>query len=136
MVVQGETATIVVAVPPCPVSGATEVRVEFDAGVAGAGALPEGSITDQIVGGYAGTMRRLHDLLAVVNGAWPNVAPPDLLLNLVQMGNRLSIDPAAAPAEFSRFLQKSVELKAVLDKLPLSPEARVRANALLKEMGY
>ncbi len=81
---------------------------------------------------FAGRMRRLHDLHALVNGAWPKVAPPELLLSLVQTGDRLSIDPAAAPAEFSRFLQKLVELEAVIDKLPLTPAARVRANALLR----
>ncbi len=133
----GETATIVVAVPPGPVSVATEIRVEVDTGPAtGEAQVRATSMVEQAWSGFAGTVRRLHDLLNVVNGGWPGVAPPEVLLNLVQTGNRLSIDPVSAPAEFGRFATKLADLKVAVDKLPLSPEARTRAKALLKEMGY
>jgi alpha-glucosidase len=133
---EGETATIVILVPACPVSGATEVRVELDAGATSAGARPGAEVTEQIAAGFAGTMRRLHDLLDLVNGGWPGVAPPELLLTLVQAGNRMSIDPARAATEFELVRRKLPELKVTIDKLPLAADARVRANALLKEIGF
>jgi alpha-glucosidase len=127
----GGAATIVVAVPPAPVSAATEIRVEVETGERTGQAAARAAWP-----GFAGTMRRLHDLLAVVNGAWPDMAPPDLLLNLAQMGNRLSIDPAAARAEVDQLGSKLAALKVVLDTLPLKAEARVKADALMKELGY
>jgi alpha-glucosidase len=134
---EGETATVVVAVPPCRVSGVTEVRVEVDAGpAAGHGPVSQVSIAEQAAAGFAGTMRRLHDLHALVNGGWPNVAPPDILLELVQAGDRMSIDPTRAPLEFELVRRKLPDLKVAVDNLPLTPEARVRANALFREMGY
>jgi hypothetical protein len=110
--------------------------VELDAGATSAGARPGAEVTEQIAAGFAGTMRRLHDLLDLANGGWPGVAPPELLLTLVQAGNRMSIDPARAATEFELVRRKLPELKVTIDKLPLAADARVRANALLKEIGF
>jgi alpha-glucosidase len=133
----GETATVVVAVPPGPVSAALDITVETGAGVPpGAGALREAGVADEVAAGFGGTMRRLHDLHALMNAAWPSFAPPELLLNLVQAGNRMSVEPARAAEEFELVRRKLPELKVAIDKLPLEPAMRARADALLKEMGY
>jgi hypothetical protein len=79
--------------------------------------------------------RRLHDLHAVVNAGWPGVAPPEILLNLVQAGNRMSIDPARAPLEFEFVRRTLPELRLAIDTLALTPEARTKANAIFREMG-
>jgi hypothetical protein len=132
---EGETATIVVAVPPGPVTAATEIRVDVESDL-GASAVSDAGARRPTWVGFGGLMRRLRDLLTVVNGAWPAVAPPEVLLNLVQVGNRLSIDPASARVEFDRLGAKLAGLKVAIDTLPLAPEARARATALFKEMGY
>jgi alpha-glucosidase len=133
----GDTATIVVRVPPAPVSASTEIRVELGAApAAGAGLVREPSLAEQIAAGFAGTMRRLHDLHDLVNAGWPGVAPPEILLSLVQTGNRMSLDPSRAALEFDNVRRELPELRVAIDKLPLTPEARVRANAIFREMGY
>ncbi len=134
---EGETATVAIAVPPTPVSSAVEVRVEAGAGVPrGAGPVREATVDEQLAAGFGGTMRRLRELHALVNGGWPNVAPPALLIDLVQAGHRMSLDPSTAAAEIERMRSKLPELKVAIDKLPLAPDARVKANALMKELGY
>jgi Glycosyl hydrolases family 31 TIM-barrel domain/Glycosyl hydrolase family 31 C-terminal domain/Domain of unknown function (DUF5110) len=133
----GDTATVVVSVPPTPTSSSIEIRVELGATrAASAGRTGEPGAADEIAAGFAGTMRRLHDLHALVNGSWPKVAPPDLLLNLVQAGNRMSIDPARASLEFELVRRKLPELRVAIDKLTLTPEARTKADAIFREMGY
>jgi hypothetical protein len=137
---EGDTATAIVRVPPGPTSETTEIRVEPNIGPVTTFSDPTGpptetDIAERAATGFAGIMRRLHDLHALVNAGWPKVVPPDILLNLVQTGNRMSFAPRGARPEFDVLKRKLPELRAAIDNLVLTPEARMRANAIFREMG-
>jgi Glycosyl hydrolase family 31 C-terminal domain/Glycosyl hydrolases family 31 TIM-barrel domain/Domain of unknown function (DUF5110) len=121
----GDTMTTHVAVPWMKVSVPVEVRVTPAANPPEAAALVERG---------PGILRRLRELHDLVNSGWPKAIPPDLLLNLVQTGNRMTIKPAAAAGELAALARGLGELPAVMAKVELTPEARVRAEALLREL--
>ncbi len=138
---EGETATTVVSVPNVPASPAVEILVEpnLAGGTLGVydAALPRPvtNLAEARVIGFAGIERRLHDLHVIVNGGWPKATPPDILLNLVQTGNRMSLQPADGPSELDALAKKLPELKATIDKLALTPAARARVTAIFRELG-
>jgi alpha-glucosidase len=126
----GDAVAIVVGVPPAPVTAATEIRVDLAPEPASSGTAAAAG--DWV--GLAGRLRRLRDLLAVVNGAWPGAAPPEILVNLAQLGRRLSVDPTRARVEVAQLGAKVAALETSIASLPLAPEAREKAAALLREV--
>ncbi len=137
---EGETATVVVTVPNVPASAAVEVWVGPNLGTLTLGVYdasqppPVTNHSERLVTGFAGIQRRLHDLHALVNAGWPKAVPPDLLLELVQTGNRFSIGPSEAPLELQALPARLTVLKAAIDKLPLTPELRARADAIMNDL--
>ncbi|HEY3381912.1 MAG TPA: TIM-barrel domain-containing protein [Vicinamibacterales bacterium] len=121
----GESATTVISLGFAPSSAAATVTVTVPT-------APAEFTT--LLNALPGVMRRLRDLHDVVNGRWPKSVPPDVLLHAVQTGNRMSLEPTEAQAELAMLAR---ELPAVIDainRLPLTPEARQRANALIAEL--
>ncbi len=121
----GETMTTHVAVPWVKVSDRVEVRVDPAPVTLEMGALVERG---------PGVLRRLRELHDLVNRGWPKAIPPDLLLNLVQSGNRMTIKPASALGELAALARGLQDLPAVLAKVELPGDARARADALLSEL--
>lgn len=121
----GESGTTIVSVPWTSVSAAVEVRVAPAAVPAPLALLADG---------LPGVLARLHDLHNLVNRGWPKAIPPDLLLNLVQTGNRMSLKPGTALEELAALAKQLPELARQIGQVEMTPDARLKANALLKEI--
>lgn len=122
---EGETATTVVTTTRAGVSAPIEIRVTL--------ADPPARVA-ALVDRVPGVLMRLHDLHDLVNRAWPHAVPPELLINLVQTGNRMTLEPGSAEQELAALDERLPALADVIGKLDLAPEMRTRANALLQEM--
>ena len=120
-------------------SVATEVRVEVDPGpAAGAGLAREPTLAEQIAAGFAGTMRRLHDLLdprerrVAGRGASGDPVEP-------RAGGEPDVDRpglGAAPSS-SRFETKLADLQGGRSTSWRSRLGRARGRTrCFKEMGY
>ncbi len=118
----GEAMTTYIAVPPAAVSSAVEIRVTP------AAAPPD---VTGLVDRFPGIQRRLHDLHNLVNRGWPKAIPPDVLLNLVQTGNRMSMKPATSIDELISLKKSLPILESAVAGIVMNAEARTQANALL-----
>jgi hypothetical protein len=123
----GQSGTTVVSVPWTKISAGVELRVAPSAVPAPLALLADG---------LPGVLARLHDLHDLVNRGWPKAVPPDLLLNLAQTGNRMSLKPETALDELAALAKGLPQLARVIAKLELTPEARSRAGALLGQMEF
>jgi alpha-glucosidase (family GH31 glycosyl hydrolase) len=121
----GEAMTTHIAVPSSAVTSAIEIRVTPS--------RPPIELS-WLIDGFPGLQRRLHDLHNLVNRGWPKAIPPDVLLNLVQTGNRMSSKPAEAIDELTALNNALPALEAAVAKIVMTPEARTQASALLQAM--
>lgn len=121
----GQSGTTHIAVPWTTIAGRAEVRVS---------PVPIPAPLAELADGLPGVLARLEDLHALVNRGWPKAAPPDLLLNLAQTGNRMSLRPATAMDELAALQRGLQPLAEAVNRLELTPEARKRAAALLADM--
>jgi hypothetical protein len=120
-----ETATTSIRVPATKVTGAVDVHVVPVR-------LPPALAP--LADSLQGVLARLRDLHDLVNRGWPKAVPSDLLLNLLQTGNRMSLKPASALDELAALQRGLPELARQVEAMSLTPEARLHANALLKEL--
>ena len=96
----GDRLMTVVTLPQRPVDRATTVTVE----------LPDDD--PSLLDGVPGTLRRLRTAMDILNTVWPDDWSPEALIDLVQTGNRITLDPASAARE----------LTALRDRLPAALE--------------
>jgi hypothetical protein len=127
----GTSLTTIVRVGRTPVRQKVVVSVE-------GGSIPANRREDEpfvaLIDGWEGRMARLAALHALVNGGGPNVPPPDVLIDLVQTGHRITLKPGTAIAEIDHFQAKLPELVEQIGKLALSDQDKVRAAALLESI--
>jgi alpha-glucosidase (family GH31 glycosyl hydrolase) len=121
----GDTLTTTVTVPPTPVNQRVDVIVK-------PAAVPADRTA--IVNGWAGRLARLRALRNLVNGGWSKVAPPDLLINMVQAGTRITLKPETALTEIAALVGNLPALNEQIGRLDLKPEDRIQAAALLKAL--
>jgi hypothetical protein len=119
----GEQMTTHVTVAETSVTTAVEIRVTPSA-------VPPDLAA--FVDGFPGLQRRLHELHNLVNLGWPRAIPPDILLNLLQTGSRMTMNPARALNELTALVRALPELDTAVAGIVMTPEARTRANALLQ----
>ena len=74
----------------------------------------------RIAGGAAGILSRLRKTMALVNSQWPKEWSPDALVAAVQTGNRATIHPETAEAEFSQLKQQLPKLLSGVSQLSLN----------------
>jgi hypothetical protein len=66
-----------------------------------------------------------------INGQWPAQWSPEDLIQLVQAGRRIELNPAGAAAELEKFERGSKEVVALINKLGLPPEALKQVLSVL-----
>jgi alpha-glucosidase len=82
--------------------------------------------------GFAGAMTRLRATYDALNGMWPIAAPPDVLIDAMQTGDRLGYHPGRAEEELAHFRKILPQAQAAVDQLTKS--ARDRQEELAKRM--
>jgi alpha-glucosidase len=99
---EGNTLTTVITLPSFPVAVGVVVEVQRANDL-----VAHGSELDD----FAGTMTRLREAYDALNQTWPMGWSPDLLVEAMQTGDRLSYHPESAQEPITR-------LHAILPKLP------------------
>ncbi|MGI9103063.1 MAG: TIM-barrel domain-containing protein [Terriglobales bacterium] len=114
----GDHATIVISLPRQPVSQRVNVSVAFPPYRQG----PEGR---RLLYGLPGKIARLKHAMALAEMSWPNGWAPDVMLDAVQTGNRISLHPETAYQELERLesnlpevITQLQDLEAELLKMP------------------
>jgi len=77
--------------------------------------------------GFAGTMTRLRGAYDATNVLWPVVGPPDVLVDAMQTGDRLSYHPERAIAEIAHLREKLPKTQASVAAIDSDFAARLDA---------
>jgi alpha-glucosidase len=91
---EGNTLTTVIPVPSQSVASAVTVVVRRAPGL---------TARRNELDGFAGAMTRLRGAYDAMHQTWPVSDPPDVLIDAMQTGDRLSYHPENAPQEIARF---------------------------------
>jgi alpha-glucosidase len=120
MAYQGNTLTTVIPVPRHSVHGVVTIEVRRAPGL-----MARRNQLD----GFAGEMTRLRETYDAVNKTLPVTAPPDVLTEAMQTGDRLGCHPEQAREEISHFHQMLPQAQAAVQKLAADFAQRMDAMA-------
>jgi alpha-glucosidase len=82
--------------------------------------------------GFAGAMTRLRTTYDALNGMWPVAAPPDILIDAMQTGDRLGYHPERAQDEVAHLRKILPQAQAAVDQL--SKTAKDRMEEIAKRL--
>jgi len=109
----GNTLTTIVTVGPHPVTATVTVAVLR---------TPELVAREAELDGFAGKMTRYYDAGDAVDHAGLSTYAPDSLIDLLQMGDRLTYRPDMAGVELAKLPSLSAEALAAVEKLEVNAE--------------
>ena len=105
---EGNTLTTVIPVPGENVAGKITVEVRRTAGLT----ARRGELD-----GFAGTMTRLRGAYDAINQTLPVSAPPDILIDAMQTGDRLGYHPERAQEEIAHLHQSLPQVQAAVAQI-------------------
>ena len=104
---EGNTLTTVIPVPAASVTKRVTVMIERAPGMTARRAELDG---------YAGAMTRLRAAYDAMQQTWPVSAPPDVLVDAMQSGDRLGYRPEKAQDELAHFHEVLPKARAALNE--------------------
>jgi alpha-glucosidase len=122
---QGNTLTTVIPVPAASVSSKVVIEIRRTDGLAARRAELDG---------FAGTMARLRGAYDAMNQTPPLSAPPDVLVDAMQSGDRLGYHPEKAAEEIAHLHQVLPAAQSAL--ADIGKEASARIEDLNKRMPH
>jgi alpha-glucosidase len=109
----GATLTTIITVPSTPVNQRVEVLVKT---------------ATAPISGVRGQLARLRTAMEILETSWPNGWSPDILIEAVQTGRRITLQPSTARAELEK-LQR--DMPAIVDAISkMDVDCRMTATAL------
>ncbi|MBI3406173.1 MAG: DUF5110 domain-containing protein [Acidobacteria bacterium] len=91
----------------------------------------ENQSQSKMVHGFRGKLARLRRSMDILNTTWPNNWSPDILIDAVQAGNRISLDPRTVSAEIEKLDRAIPQIISEIEKMEIDPRIRGRALAQL-----
>jgi alpha-glucosidase len=115
----GNTLTTVITVAQMPVTARVVVRVHRSAALVARSAELDG---------FAGLMTRLHETYDSLNSLWPLGWSPDVLVDAMESGDRLSYRPQTAGTELTHFRDVLPQAMAAVQEMaqPMDKAAQKR----------
>jgi alpha-glucosidase len=113
---EGNTLTTVVPVAAHSVSEKVTIEVRRNAGL---------TARRSELDGFAGAMTRLRTTYDSLNGMWPVAAPPDILIDAMQTGDRLGYHPERAEEELAHFHKILPQAQASVAQLSKTAKDRL-----------
>jgi hypothetical protein len=121
----GNTLTTIISLPRVSVSQALEVTAQLPAG-----SDPNSPLLD----GVPGKLARFTKAMGILNHSWPHGWSPDLLIDAVQTGERISVNPANAHAELEKLQRNVPEILRQIETMDAEKALVDAALAHLQEM--
>jgi alpha-glucosidase len=118
----GDTLTTVISLPPINVRQKLDVRVKPLNAMRGE--------TD-LLNGTRGRLARMKRAMTMLNNSWPQGWSPDSLLEAVQTGRRITLQPARATEELRQFRNGFAAVTEDIRTMQADCESRIRALAHL-----
>jgi alpha-glucosidase len=122
---EGNTVTAVINTPRFGVRQKVEVLVEMPKDL-------ESRV--DLINGFPMKRARLEWAMNQINTQWPGQWSPDQLVQLVQTGNRMEIDPKSAGKELEKFQRGIPEVIETINKMGLAPEVLRKVLAHLRSI--
>jgi alpha-glucosidase len=116
----GQKLTTIIDVPSMPVGERVDVRVQ----------LPDAPKT--LVDGAPGRLARLRAAMTLLDTTWPNGWAPDVVIDAVQAGRRMTLQPATARQELEK-LQR--EMPAIVKAISSMGTECGTLSAALAQLG-
>ncbi len=113
---EGNTLTTVILVPAQSTAAKAVIDVRRAPGLI---------VRRDELDGFAGTMTRLRGAYNALQLTWPVAAPPDLLIDVMQTGDRLSYHPDRAAAEIAHLHEVLPAAQAAVNALNSTFAARL-----------
>jgi alpha-glucosidase (family GH31 glycosyl hydrolase) len=113
---EGNTLTTIITVPRTPVAERVQVRVHV---------APELAARRADLDGFAGEMTRLRAAYDALNQAWPIAWPPDVLIDAMQTGDRLSYHPETAEKEIAHLRELAPKLLPAAEAIAQGAPAKI-----------
>ena len=124
---EGNTLTTVIPVPSGSVAAKVTVEVRRAAGLT----ARRGELD-----GFAGAMTRLRGAYDALQQTWPVSAPPDLLIDAMQTGDRLGYHPERAAEEIARLHELLPQAQAAVAGINANFAQRLdEVQSMRKEAG-
>jgi alpha-glucosidase (family GH31 glycosyl hydrolase) len=120
---EGNTLTTVIPVASASVEGKISIEIRRSAGLMG---------RRDDLDGFAGSMTRLRGAYNELQKTWPISAPPDLLIDAMQTGDRLGYHPENATAEIEHFRQVVLDAQTAVEGI--RPGFSQRADEYIKRL--
>jgi len=117
---EGSTLTTVIPVPRHSVHGIVTIEVHRARGLIARRAELDG---------FAGEMTRLREVYDAINKTLSVAAPPDVLIEAMQTGDRIGYHPGSTAEEIARFQQTLPQAQAAVQKLAAGFQQRWDAIA-------
>jgi alpha-glucosidase len=105
---EGNTLTTIIPVPASSVAAKVTVEVRR---------AGETMRDDDELDGFAGAMTRLRGAYDAMHQTWPVSDPPDVLVDALQTGDRLSYHPENAQQEIARFHELLPKAQAAIAEI-------------------
>jgi hypothetical protein len=105
---EGNTLATVITTRRFSTADTVTVKLQID---------PQLAHNRSILDGLAGKFTRLRETYDILNAAWPAAGSPDLLIDAMQTGDRISYHPETAFAEVSSLSAKLADLAKIVDAM-------------------
>ena len=119
----GDKLTAIIHLPESDVHRKLDVRVSFPSGT---------KADDLMLDGVPGKLSKLRRVMPLLNGTWPDEWSTGVLVNAVQTGNRIGLDPKRARAELQSLNHKIDEVARQIDTLRVSAQLIRKVHARLR----
>jgi alpha-glucosidase len=114
----GDTLTTIISLPRVSVHDRVEVIVKTTPALEAESALLDGT---------RGRLARLRETMTILNGTWSKGWSPDNLIEAVQTGNRITINPSNALDELRKLRNSFPEILKSILALPVDSDTILRA---------
>jgi hypothetical protein len=121
----GDKLMTIISLPRFKVSEKVEVTIRFPL------SLTEKS---QLLDGFPGKLARLRQVMVVLNSEWPKEWSPDILVEAVQTGHRISLNPKTAEQELEKLDHILRQVVDQINHLDIRKSVLKRALALLDDV--
>jgi alpha-glucosidase (family GH31 glycosyl hydrolase) len=122
---EGNKLMAIISLPRFKVSEKVEVTIRFSAGL---------NEKPQLLDGFPGKLARLRGVMTLLNDQWPKEWSPDILVEAVQTGHRISLNPTTAEQELEQLEQLVQQIVRQMNDLDISRRVLNRALTHLESV--